>query len=82
MCKIPEHTAGKILKFPLDEWRGICYYNNANGNYYYYGGDAMAMQKKSRKRDAILACVCSTDTHPTAEWVYTRLKPEIPDLSL
>ena len=42
----------------------------------------MAMQKKSRKRDAILACVCSTDTHPTAEWVYTQLKPEIPDLSL
>ena len=42
----------------------------------------MAMQKKSRKRDAILACVCSTDTHPTAEWVYTQLKPDIPDLSL
>ena len=42
----------------------------------------MAIQKKSRKRDAILACVCSTDTHPTAEWVYTRLKPDIPDLSL
>lgn len=32
----------------------------------------MAIQKKSRKRDAILACVCSTDTHPTAEWVYTQ----------
>ena len=29
----------------------------------------MGIQKKSRKRDAILACVCSTDTHPTAEWV-------------
>ena len=42
----------------------------------------MAIQKKSRKRDAILACVCSTDTHPTAEWVYTQLKPDIPDLSL
>ena len=35
----------------------------------------MAIQKKSRKRDAILACVCSTDTHPTADRVYTRLKP-------
>ena len=42
----------------------------------------MGIQKKSRKRDAILACVCSTDTHPTAEWVYTQLKPEIRDLSL
>lgn len=39
-------------------------------------------RKHSRKRDAILACVRSTTCHPTAEWVYTRLKPEIPDLSL
>jgi len=39
-------------------------------------------RKHSRKRDAILECICSTDTHPTAEWVYARLKPEIPDLSL
>lgn len=36
----------------------------------------------SKKRDAILACVRSTDTHPTAEWVYQQLKPEYPDLSL
>ena len=36
----------------------------------------------SKKRDAILACVRSTDAHPTAEWVYQQLKPEYPDLSL
>jgi len=40
------------------------------------------IKKRSRKRDAILACVRSTDSHPTADWVFTRLKPEIPDLSL
>jgi len=40
------------------------------------------VRKHSRKRDAILACVRSTTCHPTADWVYQRLKPEIPDLSL
>lgn len=39
-------------------------------------------QKRFRKRDAILCCVRSTDTHPSADWVFTQLKPEIPDISL
>ena len=38
--------------------------------------------KHFRKRDAILTCLRQTDTHPSAEWVYAQLKPEIPDLSL
>lgn len=42
----------------------------------------MAVRKHSRKRDAILACVRSTAVHPSADWVYARLKPQIPDLSL
>lgn len=42
----------------------------------------MPTHKRSKKRDAILACVRSTDTHPTADWVYAQLKPQIPDLSL
>ena len=42
----------------------------------------MPVRKHSRKRDAILSCVRGTTCHPTAEWVYTQLKPEIPDLSL
>ena len=36
----------------------------------------------SRKRMAILNLLRDTDTHPTAEWVYERLKPRYPDLSL
>lgn len=40
------------------------------------------IRKRSRKRDAILECICSTKTHPSAEWVYMQLKPSIPDLSL
>ena len=39
-------------------------------------------QKHSAKREAILACIRSTDSHPSAEWVYQQLKPRIPDLSL
>ena len=39
-------------------------------------------RRQSKKRDAILECVCSTATHPSAEWVYAQLKPQIPDLSL
>jgi Fur family peroxide stress response transcriptional regulator len=43
------------------------------------------MEKKqnySKKREAILEAVRSTDTHPTAEWVYQKLKAGYPDLSL
>jgi Fur family peroxide stress response transcriptional regulator len=36
----------------------------------------------SRKREAILKAVRSTDCHPTAEWVYRTLKAQYPDLSL
>ena len=36
----------------------------------------------SRKREAILDAVRSSKSHPTAEWVYQKLKPEYPDLSL
>ena len=40
------------------------------------------MHRQSRKRDAILAAVRETKTHPSAAWVYARLKPEFPELSL
>ena len=39
-------------------------------------------RKHSKKRDAILACIRQTKCHPTADWIYQQLKPEIPDLSL
>lgn len=42
----------------------------------------MTARKHSKKRDAILECVRSAKTHPSAEWVYSQLKPKIPDLSL
>jgi len=41
-----------------------------------------ASRKTSKKRDAILDLLRSTGEHPTAEWLYSRLKIEYPDLSL
>ncbi|MGE4352678.1 MAG: transcriptional repressor [Oscillospiraceae bacterium] len=39
-------------------------------------------QKYSKKREAILEAIRATKEHPSAEWVYSQLKPEYPDLSL
>ena len=36
----------------------------------------------SKKREAILEAIRSTDAHPSADWVYQSLKQEYPDLSL
>jgi Fur family peroxide stress response transcriptional regulator len=40
------------------------------------------IRKHSKKRDAILELLRSVNTHPTAQWVYEKLKPRIPGLSL
>ena len=39
-------------------------------------------RKNSKKRTAILEALSSVKEHPTAEMLYTALKPEIPELSL
>lgn len=38
--------------------------------------------RHSRQRDAILALLKSVKTHPSAEWLHSRLKNEFPNLSL
>lgn len=40
------------------------------------------MKKYSRQREAILNVLYSTDTHPTANWVYDRVRETIPNISL
>ena len=40
------------------------------------------IQRYSKKRQAIVDCLMSTTTHPTADWIYSRLRPQFPDLSL
>ena len=39
-------------------------------------------KKHFRKRDAVLNSLRSTKAHPSAEMLYEKLKPEIPDISL
>lgn len=36
----------------------------------------------SRQRERILEVLRSTESHPTATWLYDKLKPEFPRLSL
>ena len=40
------------------------------------------MKKYSRQREAILNVLCSTETHPTANWVYNQVREIIPNISL
>ena len=42
----------------------------------------MKARNYSRKREAILAKIRSTNCHPTADWVFGELRGEYPDLSL
>lgn len=38
--------------------------------------------RSSKNREAILRCLSETDSHPTAEWVYEKVKADIPGISL
>jgi len=40
------------------------------------------MNRKSKQREAILNLLRSTSSHPTAEWIYERLKTEMPNVGL
>ncbi len=40
------------------------------------------MKHYSRQREAILKVIRSTNTHPTADWIYTETRKIIPNISL
>ncbi len=40
------------------------------------------MKNYSRQREAILNVLHSTDTHPTASWIYEQVRECIPNISL
>ena len=42
----------------------------------------MPIIRRSRKRDAILDLMRSTTCHPSADWVYQRMREQFPDVSL
>jgi len=43
---------------------------------------AVKQYRSSRQRERLLAILRSTESHPTATWLYDRLKEEFPSLSL
>ncbi len=40
------------------------------------------MKNYSRQREAVLNVLCSTTSHPTAAWIYEKVREEIPNISL
>ena len=42
----------------------------------------MATSRKTKQKEAILRLVKSTNSHPTADWVYEQVRREIPNISL
>lgn len=40
------------------------------------------MKNYSRQREAILNVLRSTNTHPTAGWIYEKVREQIPNISL
>ena len=41
-----------------------------------------ASRKYSRKHEAVLQCLRSTTTHPSADWVFQQLRNDFPEMSL
>jgi Fur family peroxide stress response transcriptional regulator len=40
------------------------------------------MEKKTKQKESILKVLKSTRSHPTADWVYSEVRKEIPNISL
>jgi Fe2+ or Zn2+ uptake regulation protein len=38
--------------------------------------------RNTKQRKMLLQLLCSTDSHPNALWLYDRLKPDFPNISL
>lgn len=43
---------------------------------------ALPQRRRSRQRELVFEAVAATDTHPTAEWVHTRVRRRLPRISL
>ncbi len=42
----------------------------------------MAKTRMTKQRKTILEVLKNTDSHPTADWIYEKVKQEIPNISL
>src|SRR5215831_2672130 len=41
-----------------------------------------ALRRNSRQKQRLMELLAGTDSHPTADWLYERMKPDFPNLSL
>ena len=65
------------MKFPLDEGQGMCYYNNANDNYYIITHDnSIAVQAERIIRLEDGRVVYDGDSHAPEAVVQPTLLPE------
>jgi len=42
----------------------------------------MSVTRRTKQKEAILEVLKSTDSHPTASWIYERVKKKMPHISL
>ncbi|MBQ7036503.1 MAG: transcriptional repressor [Clostridia bacterium] len=40
------------------------------------------MQKRSRQRELLLEILCGTTCHPDADWVFSKMREKMPNVSL
>lgn len=45
-------------------------------------GKGLVARRQTRQRRVVYETVAATDTHPTAEWVYERVRRRLPRISL
>ncbi len=56
------------------------YRYNKNSNHYCFG--VINLKNYSKQREAILTALRSTDSHPTASWIYSEVRKSLPNISL
>ena len=57
-------------------------YNNSNNYYLWPMSENEKQLRQSKQRNRLLEVLRSTESHPTADWLYEQLKQEFPNLSL
>ena len=63
----------------LDKCEIICIIKSVTITDFY---EVICMKHYSRQREAILNVLRATDTHPTAGWIYEKVREIIPNISL
>lgn len=72
------------MRFPVNAITEefVHYHPNGNQNLPMQQQSGEKTLRYSRQRQRLLELLQSTDTHPTAGWLYDMMKPDFPNLSL